>query len=181
MQTTSPYADSTVESINISIIGESVEQYGYYGNNTTVEEFTYNGFGQMTGAIVDDKKAEYAYNPDGLRISKTVNGETTKHILDGANVVADIKGGAVSKYNRGRGLISIEQNGNKGYYTFNGHGDVTGIVDGTGTLKNESYFYAFGGEIYQESIVFDNPFGYAGEYTDEETGNIYYWSIIGLS
>ena len=173
VQTTSPYADSTAESINISIIGESVEQYGYYGNNTTVEEFTYNGFGQMTGAIVDDKTAEYAYSPDGLRISKTVNGETTTHILDGSNVVADIKDGNISKYNRGRGLISIEQNGNKGYYTFNGHGDVIGIVDGAGTLTNKTQFYAFGSEIYQESTAFDNPFGYAGEYTDTESGNIY--------
>ncbi|MCI9625574.1 MAG: hypothetical protein HFI90_02205, partial [Clostridia bacterium] len=178
VQTASEEAKWGNEGIGLSLLGEEIEQYG---NTAAVEMYSYNGFGQMTQAVVDGTTAAYAYNPDGLRISKTVNGETTKHILDGANVVADIKGGAVSKYNRGRGLISIEQNGSKGYYTFNGHGDVIGIVDGNGSLTNKTQFYAFGGEIYQESTVFDNPFGYAGEYTDEETGNIYYWSIIGLS
>ena len=42
---------------------------------------------------------------------RTVNGETTTHILEGANVVADIQGTSISKYNRGRELISMEQNG----------------------------------------------------------------------
>lgn len=103
-----------------------------------------------------------------MRISKTVNGESTTHVLDGVNVVADITNGNVSKYNRRRGLISIEQNGHKGYYTFNGHGDVTGIVDSNGDMKKQTWFYAYGYEIYQTDTVFDNPFRYCGEYTDEE-------------
>ncbi len=118
--------------------------------------------------------AAYTYSPDGLRVSKTVNGETTTHILDGANVVADIQGTSISKYNRGRGLISIEQDGNKGYYVFNGHGDITSIVDSSGTNSKGYYFSAYGENMLETgSGQFANPFGYAGEYTDEETGNIY--------
>ena len=169
VQAASNYKEWGNEGIGLSLLGEAIGQY----DNAAVEMYSYNGFGQMTQAVVDGTTAAYAYNPDGLRISKTVNGETTKHILDGSNVVADIKGGAISKYNRGRGLISIEQGGNKGYYTFNGHGDVIGIVDGNGSLTNKTQFYAYGGEIYQESTAFNNPFGYAGEYTDVESGNIY--------
>ncbi len=95
--------------ISISMTGET-ELPDYL----TMEQYTYDGFGQRTKAVVNDKTVEYAYNPDGLRVSKTVNGETTTHILDGANVVADIQGTSISKYNRGRDLISMEQNGQKG-------------------------------------------------------------------
>ncbi len=144
-------------------------------DSLTIKQYTYNGFGERTGATVNDKVAEYAYNPDGLRVSKTVNGETTTHILDGANVVADIQGTSISKYNRGRGLISIEQGGNKGYYVFNGHGDVLQIRNASGEQVYRKMYDAFGIEIesYDETNQFTNPFGYAGEYTDEETGNIY--------
>ena len=158
------------ESMTLSLLGETASMQLDY---MEVEQYAYNGFGQLTQAVVNDKLAEYAYNPDGLRVSKTVNGETTTHILDGANVVADVTSGNISKYNRGRGLISIEQDGQKGYYTFNGHGDIIGIVDTNGNLKNQSQFYAFGEKIYQNQTTFDNPFGYCGEYTDAETGNIY--------
>ena len=165
-------SNSGTENISLSLLGEiTTEQLGY---DMKVEQYAYNGFGQLTNAAVNDKLAEYAYNPDGLRVSKTVNGETTTHILDGANVVADVTSDNISKYNRGRELISIEQNGNKGYYTFNGHGDVTQLVDGNGQTKNYYEFTAFGyGSVEQGIGEFQNPFGHAGEYTDLETGNIY--------
>ncbi len=119
--------------------------------------------------------ASYTYSPDGLRVSKTVNGETTTHVLDGANVVADVTAEGIAKYNRGRELISMEQNGQKGYYVFNGHGDVVQMRNASGEQVYQNVYDAFGMEIfdYDETNQFVNPFGYAGEYTDEETGNIY--------
>ena len=115
------------------------------------------------------------YSPDSLRVSKTVNGETTTHILDGANVVADIQGTSISKYNRGLDLISMEQNGQKGYYVFNGHGDVVQMRNASGEQVYGKRYDAFGVEMENGTSTnpFTNPFGYAGEYTDEESGNIY--------
>ena len=84
--------------------------------------YTYNGFGEMTGMKDGGTTAAYTYNPDGLRVSKTVNGETTTHILDGANVVADITAEGITKYNRRSSLISIEQENQKRYYMSNGYG-----------------------------------------------------------
>ena len=158
--------------MSLSLIGEvTQEQLGYY---MKVEQYAYNGFGQLTHAAVNDKLAEYAYNPDGLRVSKTVNGETTTHILDGANVVADVTSGNISKYNRGRELISMEQNGDKGYYLFNGHGDVTRLIGEDAREKFYRVVTAYGETVLSGSEdVLNNPFIYAGEYTDAETGNIY--------
>ena len=156
------------EDVQLGILGEDAPADG------SVSFYTYNGFGELTSVLVDDTTAEYAYNPSGLRISKTVNGETTTHILDGSNVVADVTDSGISKYNRGRELISIEQGGQKGYYLFNGHGDVTRIADGNGQVKNSYWFKAFGeGSIEPYTGAMSNPFGYCGEYTDAETGNIY--------
>ncbi len=164
----STFERASNQGLRIGLLGEDKPAEG------AVKCYTYNGFGQQTKAIVNDKVAEYAYNPDGLRVSKAVNGETTTHILDGANVVADIQGTSISKYNRGRGLISIEQGADKGYYVFNGHGDITSIVDGSGTKSKGYCFSAYGENMLETgSGQFANPFGYAGEYTDEETGNIY--------
>ena len=119
--------------------------------------------------------AAYAYSPDGLRVSKTVNGETTTNILDRANVVADIQGTSISKYNCGLDLISMEQNGQKGYYVFNAHGDVVQMRNASGEQVYRRQYDTFGVEManYDETNQFTNPFGYAGEYTDEESGNIY--------
>ncbi len=123
----------------------------------------------------DGTTASYTYSPDSLRVSKTVNGETTTHVLDGANVVADVTAEGIAKYNRGRELISMEQNGQKGYYVFNGHGDVVQMRSASGEQVYGKRYDAFGVEIfdYEDTNQFANPFGYAGEYTDEESGNIY--------
>ncbi len=69
----------------------------------------------------------------------------------------------------------MEQNGQKGYYVFNGHGDVVQMRSASGEQVYRKQYDAFGLEMtnYNETNQFVNPFGYAGEYTDVESGNIY--------
>ncbi len=159
--------------------GEETVQMGTPGEDEPaapgIAFYMYNGFGELTGLQENGTTAAYTYNADGLRVSKTVNGETTTHILDGANVVADIQGTSISKYNRGRELISMEQNGQKGYYVFNGHGDVVQMRSTSGEQVYGKRYDAFGVEMTSGTSTsqFANPFGYAGEYTDVESGNIY--------
>ena len=157
--------------------GEETVQMGTLGEEEPaapgIAFYMYNGFGELTGLQENGTTAAYTYNADGLRVSKTVNGETTTHILDGANVVADIQGTSISKYNRGIDLISMEQGGQKGYYVLNGHGDVVQMRSAAGEQVYGKRYDAFGIELESGTSQFANPFGYAGEYTDEETGNIY--------
>ncbi len=177
------YLNETV--MDEPVYGEESMQLGILGENDTAggttRMYTYNGFGERTGMLSDNRTVEYEYNPDGLRVSKTINGETTTHILDGANVVADVKNGNVAKYNRGRELISMEQNGQKGYYIFNGHGDVAKMVMADGVHTSRTIYNAYGEyvEYWGETDTTDrlgrlaNPFQYAGEYRDIETGQYY--------
>ncbi|SDG03376.1 RHS repeat-associated core domain-containing protein [Fontibacillus panacisegetis] len=60
----------------------------------------------------------------------------------------------------------------KYYYLYNGHGDVVQIIDENGNTVN-NYQYDEWGNILQQQEGIENPFKYAGEIQDEETG-LYY-------
>ena len=60
-------------------------------------------------------------------------------ILDGIYVIAEIKDGDVTNYIRGLcGIIySKDKKGTKTYYVTNNHGDVTALVNSSGTIIKE--------------------------------------------
>ena len=45
--------------------------------------YTYDVFNRLQSVNAGSKTASYAYQPDGLRLSKTANGQKTTHIRDG--------------------------------------------------------------------------------------------------
>gem|GEM_PF-2424206 len=125
----------------------------------------------MTTYLTPTTTAEYTYNTKGLRISKTVNGQETRHIWDGSNIVMELNGSdqVIDKYIRGNQLIKSDLNG---YYLYNNHGDVIQLTDKQGTVTTSYLYDAFG--IEQEPQPNDpNPFRYCGEYLDKESGNVY--------
>ena len=134
-------------------------------------EYTYDIFNRLSSVTQPGLKTQYTYKADNMRISKTVNGETTNHIWDGSNIVAETNGlgSVIDAYVRGGGLISSNQHG---YYLFNGHGDVVQITDSTGNVLRDYDFDAFG--VKRDGSDTDtNPWRYCAEYTDLETGSIY--------
>ena len=59
---------------------------------------------------------------------------------------------------------------------YNGHGDVTGLTDSLGALAREYDYDAFGNEreiAGQDASTDANPFRYAGEYFDTNSGTYY--------
>ena len=69
------------------------------------------------------------------------------------------------------GLTLISQ-GNSWYYIYNAHGDVVKYISGTGALLKTYEYDAFGEEVNASSTD-ANPFRYAGQYFDSETGTYY--------
>ena len=83
-------------------------------------------------------------------------------------------GSGVTTYLRGvTGLISQKKPDNtKLYYMTNGHGDVTALVNPSGSITKTYTYDAFG--VEQNIDPADtNPFRYCGEYFDNETQSIY--------
>jgi RHS repeat-associated protein len=114
----------------------------------------------------------YAYDPSGLRVSKTVNGTATSYILDGANVALETTGASVSKYIRGVNLICAAAPAATNYYLYNAHGDVTQLANASGTVTKNYDYDAFGNEQNPDTSD-TNPFRYCGEYYDLSSGTYY--------
>jgi len=146
-----------------------------------IEQYIYNLNNQLTGYINGETEAEYGYKGDGTRKYKTVNGETTSYLWNGANLAAEITSDTTNKYYYGAdGIVSATTGGADRYYLKNVHGDIMGAIDGNGTLLQSNNYDAFGNRLTDNT----DPFGYCGEYYDVETGNIYlrnryYDSAIG--
>ena len=143
------------------------------GTSDGLSTYSYDGWNRQTKAVIDSVISTYAYNADGLRISKTVDGELTGFILEGGYVVAETNATSiVNKYVYGNGLIYQTTGSTKTFYNFNGHGDVTQLVNTSGVVTKNYNYDAFGVEVGIDAND-TNPFHYCAEYFDGESGSIY--------
>ena len=133
--------------------------------------YSYDSFNHLIGIQTDGLRVNYGYDAVGRRTSKTINGETTNQIWDGSNIVAE-DGANKAVYYRGIGLISENRNGVISYYQLNGTGSVVGQTNTAGEMIKSYQYDAFGNQLNKTEND-NNPFRYNGEYTDDETGNIY--------
>ena len=171
LQTLYEPGESTLqESAFLTVLGEDET-----GSGIQAKENTYNVWNQLVAVKTGATAASYTYGPDGLRQSKTVNGQTTTHIWDGDELAAELnsEGTMTARYLQGNNLAaSLDNTGAIQYYLYNGHGDVTGLTDGSGIVTKTYAYDAFGNEI-NPGETDTNPFRYCGEYFDNETGSIY--------
>lgn len=156
--------------------------YDNNGNLTSDGNFnyTYNSENQLTQVKrVSDASlvAEYTYDYNGLRKSKTVNGVTTNFVWDPfGNLVRekDSSGNIIAKYyydTAGR-LVAGYKSNNYYYVHTNLRGDVVSLMSYYGGSCGQ-YQYDPWGKIISTSGSVNQPFRYAGYYYDEETG-LYY-------
>ena len=149
------------------------------------EVATYDGFNRLVQIKNNGQTIDYAYRPDDLRHSKTINGVKTTHIWDGDNIVLELDNAnqVQNRYLRGNGLIAFDNASVRSYYFRNGHSDVVQLTDTTGTVSKDYSYDAFGVET-NPVIVDVNPFRYVGEYYDQETESYYlrarnYTPVVG--
>lgn len=114
------------------------------------------------------------YNGDGYRVSKAVNGQITRYLYEGDKVILeeDGNGSQIAKNVYGINLISRTLDNNTLFYMYNGHGDVTALINETGAIVGLYYYDAFG-NIVESSGNVNNPYTYSGYQYDKETG-LYY-------
>ena len=144
---------------------------GDYG--AKAESYVYDAFGRMTEYKVGGETvATYGYNGNGERVSKTVDGSLTKFYLENGNVLNEGNGTAlnVTNYFGATGIFKRASGETESILYKNGHGDVTRKTSGTSVIRDYDYD-AYGKE--KTATEDDNPFRYAGEYADQETGLIY--------
>ena len=160
--------------------------------------FTWAKGRQLQGITKDGLNASYTYDENGLRISKTVNGVTTKifrtngqpvgmNSSDGKDVTFILDGDG-KVYGVHYDHYSFDQLSSATYYfAFNAQGDVIGIYDFGGRLM-ATYDYDEWGNCTVNVLAADsnghaidspdhvaqvNPFRYRGYFYDAETGFYY--------
>ncbi|HBQ26814.1 MAG TPA: hypothetical protein DD791_10515 [Syntrophomonas sp.] len=169
--------------------GETIAYtYDVRGNRSTVTNdtwsvnleatnYTYNEWDQLTQYQTGTSAAAFQYGPTGLRSKKITPTETIRyHYNNNGEVIAESNASntVTANYIWGpdRVLSKKEAGGNQYYYLYNGHGDVAQIVDTSGNPVN-TYSYDEWGNILSQTEQINNPFKYAGEIHDPETG-LYY-------
>ena len=149
------------------------------GENTptgrSVAFYEYDTYNQLTKAEAGGTTATYAYNGDGQRVAKTIKGETTRYLYEYDKVVleTDGSGGQKARNVYGTNLISRTDGGESYFYLYNGHADVTALIDTSGNIAASYYYDAFGNHLESVTDSVYQPIRYAGYQYDEETGNYY--------
>ena len=154
------------------------------GSNAGATTNTYDELNQLVKTVTADGQIiNNRYNAEGLRVSKDVAGAETRYLYEGDKIILELDGSGNEKARNvygtniiGRTVIGKDASGNTQaitvYYMYNGHGDVTKLITGTGEIMASYYYDAFGTPIEsQESI--DNPYKYSGYQYDAETGKYY--------
>ena len=146
--------------------------------------FTWTGGRQLGTIAKESDSITYAYDADGLRTSKTVNGTTTDYywlngVLQGQKIgseyIAFLYDGDGAAYGM---LVKNGTTETYYYYIYNLQGDVIGILDSDGNVVI-SYSYNAWGEIESvsgtlaDTVGQKNPLRYRGYYYDGETGFYY--------
>ena len=124
----------------------------------------------------------FSYDPDGYRVSKTVNNVTTDYLVSGGRILAENNGTeSIHYFYDPNGSIQAMKYGTTIYYYIkSAEGDILGLMNGTTGYVAATYSYDAWGvptvtNIGNTTIGDINPIRYRGYYYDQETG-LYYVS-----
>ncbi|HEX6820390.1 MAG TPA: RHS repeat-associated core domain-containing protein, partial [Ktedonobacterales bacterium] len=153
-----------------SVGASTIAIYGYDQANRLI---SYNASG-ASGPTT----AQYTYNGDGLRQSKWVNGGASEQFTwDTAEGLPLLLQDGATQYIYGPGGTPIEQVGGNGtlYYLTDQLGSTRALVDAFGAVQATTTYGAYGALITKTGNLSAsaNPFGFAGQYTDTESGLVY--------
>ena len=154
--------------------------YDTIGNPLTYHDgkvFTWTAGRKLSTVTDGDSNYTYAYDGDGNRISKTVDGQATDYYYIDGKLLGLKKGQdtLLFLYDETGTAYGFLHNGTLYYYDINLQGDVVGIYNGSGNLV-ASYTYDVWGapELTSDNALAAlNPLRYRGYFYDEETGFYY--------
>lgn len=165
------YGNSTFKDRLTQFNGQTIS-YDSMGNPTSYKgnTVTWNGR-QMTryGANY------YAYDVEGMRKSKTANNVVTKYVYLGSRLISETKSNNTILYvYSDDDLVGFMYNNTNYFYIRNLQGDVTNVVNASGSIV-ATYKYDAWGKVLSASgsMANVNPIRYRGYYYDTET-NLYY-------
>ena len=163
----------------------SEKSYTYDNNGNQLSESegdkyvvnTYDDMNQLVSVATNNATVVNTYNGDGIRVVKIAGDKTTRYLYEGNNVILELDSAGTQRARniQGTSLISRQVDDQTAFYFYNGHGDITALIDLSGkTLA--TYYYDVFGNLIEENGTIDNPFRFSGYQYDSETNNYYLMS-----
>jgi RHS repeat-associated protein len=156
----------------LTAVGSTSYTYDQNGNLATrgSDTFTFNYANQLAQTVVGGTTATSTYNGDGLRMSHTVGAATSNYLWDVNRSVPEILQDGTNSYVYGLGLISSTNgSGVQTYYDSDGLGSTTDLTNSSAT-KTDGYTYDAFGTPTHTSGSSTQPFQFAGQQTDADSG-----------
>jgi RHS repeat-associated protein len=149
------------------------------GNNSTVYRWVNDGENRLVGVTVSEggvtRNVVYQYNAQGVRVGKVVDGVETRYLIDElqpySQVVEeyDAAGNVKGSYVYGLDLLGRVSGMQREFYHSDGLGSARLLTNGTGAVT-DTYSYDAYGNLIAGNGGANNPYLFAGEQRDGETG-----------
>jgi len=166
--------------------GNLTNVYNVTNGQSTITTNTYTLLNQLKTTVTTgiDQQMENTYNAEGKRVAKTVGGTTARYFYEYDSVAFEYtNSGTISAFNViGTGLISRKTGTDKVYYFYNGHADVTALLDATtknirsqykydefGNISSETYYDSNGVATTDEEQIIRSQILYSGYQYDKES------------
>lgn len=186
--------DSPQEQSAVMTYDSTDRMTGLNGSNNTASDasgrltqvpFATAGFPTWAGrdwlesfrAASSSSTSTYAYNGLGQRLSRSVDGNTTRYVLDlnaalPAVLMENSNANSPQRYYiYGLGLLaSIDSSSNELCYHFDQRGDTLALTNASGSIA-ESYGYSPYGLTAASSATSSNPFRFIGQHGVMDEGN----------
>ena len=174
------YGDANWPDLLTAFNGKSIT-YDAIGNPLSDGTWTYawQHGRQLASMSKSGSSITYGYNANGKRISKTVNGTTYNYSYLGDQLTEMTWGSNKLHFTYdSTGPASVTYNGNRYFYLKNAQGDVTGLVNASGTQVVSYTYDPWGAPMsvsgsMSATLGAVNPLRYRGYVYDTETG-LYY-------
>jgi RHS repeat-associated protein len=142
------------------------------GNLTSdgVRSYSYDHANRLTQVTQGSQTTQFAYNGDGIRTSKTVDGDTTQYVLDLAATLPVVVSDTEAVYLYGLDIIAQQQS-ERQYYFHDGLGSVRQLLDSTGEVQTNYAYDPFGVPVVTGDA--SNPYRFTGEAWDAEVELLY--------
>ena len=174
------YGDASWSDLLTSIDGQSLtaDEIGNLLSDGTWT-YTWQHGRQLAGMSKSGQTIAYGYDSDGKRISKIVDGTAYNYHYLGDQLVELTWGENKMHFTYdSTGPLSVNYNGTEYFYVKNAQGDVTGMVNASGTRVVTYTYDAWGNPLattgsLATTLGAQNPLRYRGYVYDTETG-LYY-------
>jgi len=161
--------------------------YTYDDNGSTTGDgtgrtYTYDYENHLITVTGPSLNISYKYDADGNRTEKTVNGVTTKYLVDTNNptgysqVIEELQGTTVkTRYTYGLDLVSktdVNTTPTTRYYGYDGQGSTRILTDEAGAITDTYNYSAFGTLLASTGTTYNN-YLFHGEQYDQDLQNYY--------